>query len=60
MDQCRPFRPYGDRLLVVDGLNPDLFGLNPDLQQPAGLIAFVDFAVNDAGSSAHALHFTGP
>ena len=35
-----------------------MIGFDPDLQQPAGLCACIDFAVHDSGSGAHPLHIS--
>ena len=60
MQQKGPSRSRWHRLLLISGAEAGLGRLNPDLQQPAGIGALVDFAVHDAGAGTQALHFPCP
>ena len=58
--QGGPVASHRDSPLLIGGLDPPLGRCNPDLQQSAGLIPFVDFAVHQTGAGTHPLNFTGP
>ena len=60
IEQRRPAGTDGEGLLPIGRGNPCVAGFDPDLQQPAGLDAFIDLAVHHTGAGAHPLHLAGP